>query len=1272
MSPVSPVSPDTSAPNTGGPNTGAPNTDLAIVGIGIELPGAHDIEAYWRIISSGTSLTRPFPADRGQLLTEYVRYLRATTVEPVADTGVDYYDGCYLDEVDGFDHAVFGMNPKQAATTDPHQRLALRTMYRAMEDAGHTGDRVRGSRTGVFVGFATNPGSTYLDYICRTDPALAQLALTGNIPTMMANRLSHVLDLRGPSLVVDTACSASLVAVHQAKNALRAGDCDLAVVGGARIVFAPVRHPHTRIGIEAADGITRTFDESADGTGFGEGAGAVVLKRLADAIADGDRIHAVLKGTAVNHDGRTEGITNPDSDSQAELLLAAWRDAGVEGRSIGYLEAHGTATSVGDPVEYEGLRRAFARQTADLGFCAVGAVKANIGHLFESSGVVGLIKAALTLKYRTIPPLANFKVANPSIDFAAGPLYVPTAAEPWTAEDGPRRSGVSAFGLGGTNAHAVLEEYTAPPAPPAAPGPRLFALSAATPASLEQLVRRYLALIDRGGLGGVEFADVCHTARVSRAAHRHRLAVIAGDLAQLRAGLAQGTAGTLTDLTTDPTDPTDPTALDDPHSPHAAATTAATAWLAGGTLAPLPEPDGRLPRIVDLPGYVYDDATGWIAFPDDWRERLAIAPEERHPATHSVEFRPAPAPGAPQAPVRVLALVGPEGPGGDARAALTAAAGGHELRVLRLAEPGSPQAEEPDRFTLDPASLDRIAELVLDHDYTHVVHALAFERGPAASVDELDRRVRTNLRSLFLLAKSLMTHGVKTTLAVLSRQAVPAEQGEVCAVENASLVGLAKAVTREYPYLSTLVVDVDDAVPAEALGARLLAPEPGVFVLRGERELREFFAELPEVPADGPAEYLRPGGVYLITGGTGALGLAVARWFAERQSGLTLVLLSRSGLPPREQWPAVVAAGPEHPMAERVLAVQELAELGATVEVRATDAGDPAALAAAATELLDRYGRIDGIVHAAGLPGGSTLIFREPDDFDAVLRPKMHGAFVLDQATRDNRPDFVVHFSSVAAVFPAPGQGDYAAANYYLDALAAANADRRCHVLAVDWVAWREIGMAVTYGSNGDTTFKSLPTATALSIMDAGLRSRTSRIFAGEAHYGGELIHLLDSFDVALAPEVGAKVTAAVAAAEGRLRQAADRIRSAVAAVTVELTGRPEGDYTPVERTIARCMAQAFGYAALDLEDDFFDLGGDSIMAASVAGTISACLGVRFDVADLLADRTISEIAYHLESSGELPFDADTDIDAYTDTTACTNTHTNTHTNTDSDANSDA
>ncbi|TQM78236.1 phosphopantetheine binding protein [Saccharothrix saharensis] len=1181
------------------------NTDIAVVGLSVDVPGARDLDAFWHIISTGTSTSRPFPADRREKLAEYIRYLRATSIDPVPDPDIDYHNGYFLDAVDHFDHAAFGMNPRQATLTDPHHRMVLRAMYLAFEDAGYSLDRLRGSRTGVYVGFAVNPGSTYLDYISRVDPSVGQQAITGNIPAMLANRLSHFLDLRGPSMVVDTACSATLVAVHQAKNALLLDDCDMAVVGGARIVFAPVKHRHSNIGIESSDGVTRTFDEAADGTGFGEGSGAVVLKRLDRALADGDRVYAVIKGSAVNHDGNTEGITNPDSDSQADLLLSAWRNADVDPRTIGYFEAHGTATRVGDPIEHEGVKRAFAKHTTDRGFCAVGTVKANVGHLFEGSGVIGLIKAIAVLRHRMIPPQANFTTPNPKLDFASGPLYVPTSLEPWES-DGPRRCGVSAFGLGGTNAHVVLEEFTAvPDERPASSGAHLFTLSAATIKSLTRIVERHIRFIDGGGLDGVDIADVCHTSRVSRGGHRHRVALVVTDAADLRHQLAELLADRPTPLPEGP--------LGDQ----------ARVFTRGGEVDWKTLLGDRAPRVVRLPGYAFDETPAWVSFPDTWREKLNFdTTDERHPVTHDVEFQDAPAARPVSAPnAGVLALVDPDT---DAETVLACLG---DVTFLRLGEPigsGTPFAAD------DTAAHEEIARLVGD-GVTHLVHALAFEDAPATDVAELERRAGKNLHSLFLLTKALMAAGVKVDLTVLTRTAVCAEEGDAVVAENAALVGFGKVVGREYPYIKVKHVDVDASVPPAALRAEVFADEHGLFLLRGDRRLREVFVEVPEVEPAGADDYLKPGGTYLITGGTGALGLAVAERFAAARPDLTLVLLSRSGVPPREQWDDPIAVPTGSAAAKRVDAVRALEAAGATVAVVAADAGDPEALAEAVTAVRRDHGRIDGIVHAAGLPGGSTIMFRRSADFDAVVRAKLHAAFVLDRLTGDDQPDFIAHFSSVASVFPAPGQADYAAANYYLDNLARARAGGPCHVIALDWVAWKEIGMAVDFGTNGDTMFKALPTAVGLDVLDAGLRSTRSRLFAGELNYRGELIHLLRSYDVTLSADIEAKVEAEMQALEQRLVEAAEKTRASVAAVSVELEGRPDGQYSDVERSVARCLALAFGYDALDVEADFFDLGGDSIMAAGVAGTIAICHGVSYDVADLLADRTIAEIAYHVE-----------------------------------------
>ncbi|MGW4808918.1 SDR family NAD(P)-dependent oxidoreductase [Kitasatospora sp. NPDC004272] len=1201
------------------------SSDIAIVGMSVEVPGVRDVPGFWDLVAGGRNLTGRFPEHRARSIEDYLRYVMDTTVRSPADATIAYRDGAYLEHPEHFDAEFFGMTPKQAATTEPHLRHAVRAMYLALEDAGYQASRLRGSRTGVFVGFAVNPGSAYLEYLSKIDRSLIQPALTGNVPTMMANRLSHLLDLRGPSMVVDSACSASLVAVHQAKNALLLGDCDTAVVAGARIVSAPIDHPDTRIGIESSDGRTRTLDERADGTGYGEGSGAVVLKRLDRALADGDRVYAVIKGSAVNHDGVAGGVTTPDSASQADLLNTAWANAGVDPRSIGYVELHGTATTLGDPIEIEGLRRAFAPHTGDRRFCAVGTVKANIGHLFEGSGVMGLIKAALVLRNRELPPLAGFERPNTRIDFDDSPVRVPTAAEPWRSEHGPLRCGVSAFGLGGTNCHVVLEEYAAPAPAPAAGGsaPQLFTLSAHSEESLRLLLRAYADWFERGLFDGVGLAELCATVRRSRAGHRHRLALVVADLDELRSRLAALAANRLVDAAPFRSShpdwafwAPDPAGAADPDADARAA-----AWVAGAELAP---DAGPAVRPVDLPPYQFDERRAWIDFPADWREALALgAPASAGPATHQVVFRPAAGPAPAAEPgARVLALVD----GSTGAEGLLREAGLTDEQFVRL--PDALTGPDADAFYED------LALRAVDEGVTHLVHALGFEADRAQDVATLDARLEKNLYGLFRLSKALISEGAQLHLAVLTRTALASRRAEPgVVVENSTLTGMAKSVSREYPYLTVSVVDTDGATPARTVLDEVLGAEAAVVALRGGARLHETFAELPDAEIADRGEYLKPDGTYLVTGGTAGLGLALCREFAAARPGINLVMLSRSGAAGAEADGEPAGDG-DSPGARLRAALRELRDLGAEVLVLAADAGDPAALAAAVATVRERFGRIDGIVHAAGIPGGEVITQRSLADFESVVRPKVHGAFVLDLLTRGDRPDFVVHFSSVAAVFPAIGQADYASANQFLDTLAESETDPDCHVITFDWVSWKETGMAVRSHANVDTTFKALPTALGLSIADTGLRSDRARVFGGELHYEGDYADALPGYHIALEPSIAGKLAEASRRRAAHRERTAGQVRKEIEELPVELTGRPDGRYTDTELTIARCWAHVFGFTSIDVDADLFDLGVDSITGMSLVATVASVLGVEMQSSDLLVDRTVAAQAKIAEERG--------------------------------------
>ncbi|MFH8337459.1 SDR family NAD(P)-dependent oxidoreductase [Streptomyces sp. AM6-12] len=1200
--------------------------DIAIIGMSVELPQVKNTDEFWDLVVAGRSVSKPFPEARRKDIIDYVRYARSAAVKPPVDTSIEFHDGYFLDDIAEFDYAFFGMTPRQGAMADPVQRMLMKNAYLSLEDAGYTGPRIKDRNTGVFVGYNVNPGQTYGDFLTRADPSLTPLSLTGNMGTMLANRISYQLDLHGPSMVINSACSATLVALHQAKNALLAGDCDLAVVAGARIILAPLKSADRNLGIESSDGLTRPFDERADGTGFGEGSGAIVLSRLDSALERGDQIYATIKGSAVNHDGHSEMITAPDEASQTQLLLDAWADAGIDPRTVGYVEVHGTATRIGDPIEFEGLRRAFGHYTDEKQFCAVGTAKANVGHLFEGSGVIGVIKAALSVQHKTVPPMANFEKPNPKIDFADGPIYIPTAAEPWDPAEGKRHCGVSAFGIGGTNCHVVLGAAPAAPvasAPQTTAGPQIFTLSAQSERSLRLLVEAYARHLAGPAAERLSLRDVCHTVRASRSAHRHRLALPVSGIAELRTALTALAEGRGDEL------PAVYSNLDDWSGPAQADDSPLARYVRGEDIDWSVHEGAATGRIIKLPSYAFDESRCWSPFPDTWAERNPVGPvaaAQDNPVTHDIVFREEPLAADWTGGVRALALVDPET---DAEAVLGTTPSG-ELHVLRLVADDADVASGT--FSLTEESLQDLAAHVLEGRYTHIIHALALEDTEAPDIQTLDRRVTKNLYSLFLLSKALMNAGVRGRIVALTRNACALVDGAaVGAPENSALAGLAKVIGREFPYLKTRVQDLDEHVTPDLLWREIVRPEPGLHLLRDGRSYHEVFEELPELGTGTEEDYLQAGGTYLVTGGTGGIGLAVSEMFASLQPDIDLVLVSRSGAPDRADWEQLIAKDPDSKAARTARTITEIEGMGARVHVYAADAGDPDALRAVVEDVQRRFGRIDGIVHAAGIPGRNLISLRDPKDFADVVRPKIHGAYVLNSATADVSPDFIVHFSSVAVVFPSSGQGDYAAGNYYLDTLARMGRSDDCHVVAVDWVAWREIGMAVDYGSKLDTTFKAVYTNTGLGIVDKMLRSRRRRAFAGEVNYDGNLVHIFKSFDMSLGDTVNTKMKQAESDLRDRLRIASEQKRKQIDAVSVELTGREDGVYRDAEITVARCFADALGYPTLDVEADFFNIGGDSLMATTVASNIATCLQVEFDAADLLMERTVCAVADAVE-----------------------------------------
>jgi polyketide synthase PksN len=496
--------------------------DIALIGMAGRFPGARNLEAFWDNLHNGVDSVTEMPLERREFQPALIR----------GGQPDEKIWGGFLEGIDEFSPTFFNLSGRLAEAMDPQHRLLLEATYEALENAGYAGQRIRGTKTGVFVGISA---MDYYQYVVSRGSELSPYLGIGNAFSIAANRVSHFFDLRGPSLAIDTACSSSLVALHMACQSIRSGEVTMAIAGGVNITLSPVDFiVFRKAGMLSTIGRCKSFDQEADGYVRGEGVGVVLLKPLAEAIKDGDHIHAVVKGSAVIHDGHTSGLTVPNAKAQKKVLLSAWQDAGISPESLSYIEAHGTGTPLGDPIEVRGLKQAFREYTNRRGFCALGSVKTNIGHLEPAAGIAGVIKVVLCFNHREFVPILHYKKANQRIRFEDSPLYINDRLRPWRQDNGPRRAGVSSFGFGGMNAHVVLEE-----------GPKVdhrervwerpmewIVLSAKSEGALRQRIRdlgKYL----RRKAGKINLEDFCFTLAVGRDHFQHRLAISTRSLDEL-------------------------------------------------------------------------------------------------------------------------------------------------------------------------------------------------------------------------------------------------------------------------------------------------------------------------------------------------------------------------------------------------------------------------------------------------------------------------------------------------------------------------------------------------------------------------------------------------------------------------------------------------------------------------------------------------------------------------------------------------------------------
>ncbi|GHC53183.1 non-ribosomal peptide synthetase [Streptomyces flavofungini] len=1220
---------------------------VAIIGISVGLPGADDHRAFWRNLVEGTESVELCPPDELRRLGVDERLVQDPAHVPVRAS---------MRGKGHFDAAFFQVSARDAELMDPQARQLLQHAWKAVEDAAYLPTDIAdaavymSTANALYQAPVTGPG------VRRDSEALVGFlqAQPGTAPTTV----SHRLGLRGPSLFVHSNCSSSLAGLALACQGIQAGQTTHALVGGCAMYGEEtVGYLYEEGMTLSPDGHCKPFAADAAGMIGGEGAVVVLLKDARAAVRDGDHIHALVRGVGMNNDGaRKAGYYAPSLAGQSELVASVFDRAGVRAESVRYLEAHGTGTVIGDPVEVNAVSAAYRRHTDATGFCGIGSVKANVGHLDAAAGLAGLVKSALVLGHRTVPPTINHDAPNPQIDFANSPFYVVDRLTPLPESAVPLRAAVSSFGIGGTNVHAVLEE--APPRPGRTTdhtGPHLVPLSARTPESLRRYARALARHLtdQRHDTDAPRLADVAFTFQVGRTAMACRVAFVVETVAELVAALddfavredhpgaaaaaASGAASALSDVLDD----ADRRALVQQWLAGRRLDKVARLWEAGESVAWRElYADGARPRRVSLPAYPFAEEHFWLraerpaAGPGAAEEAVAPRYFEERWVARAAE---AVADGSAVAPRLVVAFLSDRAAQEAYRASMSRQAPGTRLVFVAKADAAArDDAADPTVYRLDPDD---------EHPWSRVLAAVADAHGPLDAVHYLWPTEHAGgtppLRELadvgeLVRAVAATGHAVPDVLVGGHFEEAGEADGAVGEAVLDALIGYERSLAGPLPGTALRIVLHEGAAPASRWAELLLTEQHqehkvSALYRNGERHV----CQVTGVPAPGPAtdgpDGLRAGGTYLITGAFGGLGRRVAEHLA-RSYRARLVLLGRSPLTAADEaWAAA------------------LGEHGGDVFCRRADITDEDALVAVLGDLPSGLRAFDGVVHAAGTAQRLAVTDATRTAARQVLAAKVEGTLVLERAlarARAVRPDgFVCLFSSSSAALGDFGSCDYAVANRFQTAYARALAERGAGArpLAVAWPLWEDGGMGAAAQRAADHGFvaayldgsgqRPLPADTGLAVLERLLAARSGTVAPLVLH----------------APAERARVLAERAVTRVTLRQGPAAAQEFAASHGVPATqgvpaaAEPSGTHDRRRAALAEVVRDIVAHVLkspvdqLDDDSGFHDLGLDSIRLTQLAHRLAERLGTPLQPTVLYDHPSVRRLIDHLVADAAVP-----------------------------------
>jgi polyketide synthase PksN len=1224
---------------------GAKREPIAIIGMSGTMPRSQDMSVFWENLVESKNLITEIPAERWQ-------------IEDLPDTISKW--GGFMKEIDKFDPLFFGISPMEAELMDPQQRLFLQTVWETIEDAGYKPSDLSGSNTGLFVGVST---TDYRDVLQGNE--IEALTSTGNSHCILTNRISFLLNLRGPSEPIDTACSSSLVAIHRGVEAIYSGDCEMAIVGGINVIASPTLHiSFSKAGMLSPDGGCKTFDEKANGYVRGEGSGAILLKPLGQAQKDGDTIYALIKGTAINHGGRAASLTAPNPNAQAEVIMKAFDKAGFLPETVSYLEAHGTGTQLGDPIEINALKKAFQEMSKKSnsgfegeGYCGIGSVKTNIGHLETAAGIASVLKVLLAIKHKKLPGLSGFSVQNPYIDLSHSPFYLITETREWKSLSDaygnvmPRRAGISSFGFGGVNAHIALEEYTCEDIKEEGltelPKSLIMVLSAKNKTRLTEYADKMLVFLKgeyhkKNQLDNNGFA---YTLQTGREEFEERLAIVFSEDQDLIQKLESYLSGKLNisglyQSRVNPSGRQDNMLMENGEKAIAKEPLKtfdmellASLWVTGTKIDWKHLYEGKQLQRLPLPTYPFEKRRLWknrginkinenkeerdSSYIAAYKKSIKVATEKEEKENfiddyfYLPEWKEAPFPPVEpssemkQDSKKVLILI-PE-KHQKLCEGLMEYYGKDAVHLIVLGE----EYKRINKNTWQTAVFNEngISNCLKETDKMDIIYFFGgvseeiFQEKDKSNLNALDFTQQQGVLSLFRLIKALVEQGFDNQnlhLKIITNN-VHSLKKEAVIPAAGSVLGFAKSMAKEFAYWKTtcLDIDIDEWHKEGQFLTKVFIGEPagknGEEVL--VREKRRYVQRLVPTRIDkGEKTPFQKEGVYLILGGGGGIGLEFSKYLASEVKA-KIALIGRSDL-----------------TAEKKAKIEEIEKLGGRILYLKADATDLDSMREAVIKVKQQFGAIHGVVHSAIVMKDRAIRNMTERDLMEALEPKVKGSAVLYEAVKGENLDFILFFSSIQSFAGNGGQANYAAACGFKDSFAAyLKSTGKLPVKIINWGYWGTVGVASSKEHNKIMASKGM-----LSISPEEGMEAIKRIMSNA--------------------EIGQAV---VLKAKPFLLEQTDVIEYKVSAAGFEKPSEPQNSLVHTEELalshikscIINCLSEVLKVEdyEIDTSSPFSDYGVDSITGMELINCMNEKFNIVLKTTILFDYSNVEELAAYIQ-----------------------------------------